>query len=179
MRQRSRRLLAIAVTLSAIAAVSGTGAFSALGTDRPAEIAVAADTDGASLELAPSGGSTSAFATDTEGDGTLELQFDGDAPGVAGQGLNPDAVTRLNDVVRITNQGTQPVAVWVDDGGVSAVTFSTDMESHGSLEGSSNAYRLDPGTSVVVDLSFDSTGTRAGTQLLQRVTVHASAAPKE
>lgn len=166
-------LVAFGVIVAAVAVVTGTGAFSLVAADRPAEVVLASDLDGAYLGIAPHDGPNGAFAQDTDGDGTLELEFDTDAIGVLGTGPNPDAVTRIGAVFNITNQGTQPVATWLDDDGVASVTLYTTDQAHGSIETRASAITLRPGETVVVSIEIDARGERAGTRLLSRVTVHA------
>ena len=171
----SKKLLTLLVLFAAVTVTVSTGAFSSAAADRGAEVVTASDLDGAYLGLTPSEGPNGAFAGDADGDGTLELAFDGGAAGVLGTGPNPDAVTTVDRVFDVTNRGTGDVDVWIDDGGVDAVTFSTAEADHGTLEGSANAYTLSPGESVPVGLVIDAGGEDAGVALLETVTAHAAA----
>lgn len=173
------RLVALAAVIAAAAAVSGTGAFSLVAADRPAEVVLASDLDGAYLGMAPHHGANGAFAHDTDGDGTLELEFDRDATGVIGVGPNPDAVTRLGAVFNVTNHGTQPVGIWLDDGGVASVTFYASDRSHGPIETRASSVALEPGETVSVGIEIDARGASAGTRLLTTVTVHADSGAAE
>lgn len=164
--------LAFVLVVTMLAAVSGTGAFSAATADRPAEIVLAPD-DRAYLGLAPHDGPNGAFATDGDRDGVLELALAGGAVGVRGTGPNADAVTRLDAVFDVTNQGTGPIDVWLEDGGVAAVTFYRSDDGGGSIETARSAVRLQPGETATVGVDIDADGEGAGTTLLSRVTVHA------
>lgn len=169
---RTRLLLLVALVLTATL-ITSTGAFSAATAPRNAEVAVAPDFDAALLRLAPAAGPNGAFAQDTDGDGTLELELDGDATGVLGAGPTAGALTRLDAVFTVTNQGTRPVAVWLDDGGVGAVLFRTDDGA--SVEGSASARTLGPGESLTVGITVDTRGVGEGTVLLTAVVIHADA----
>lgn len=169
---RTRVLLLVGLVVTATVVV-GTGAFTAATAPRGAEVAVVSDLDAALLGLAPAAGPNGAFAQDTDGDGTLELELDGDATGVLGAGPNADALTRLDAVFTVTNHGTRPVAVWLDDGGVGAVLFRTDDGV--SIEGSTSARTLRPGESLTVGITVDTRGVGEGTVFLTAVVVHADA----
>lgn len=173
------RLIVFVVVIAAIAVVSGTGAFSLVDADRPAEVVLASDLDGAYLGMAPHDGANGAFARDRDGDGTLELEFNRDTTGVLGDGPNPDAVTRLGAVFNITNYGTQPVGIWLADGDVASVTFFASEETHGPMESRSSAYTLHPGQTVSVGIVLDARGEGASTRLLSTVTVHADSEAAE
>ena len=109
---RREKILALAVVLSLVLGLVGTGAFSSVTADRTATVSVAEDAD-AFLGLEPHSSPNGQYAQ-TNG-GQLELQIDDTNPTVAGNGVNQDATTTFDDVFNITNQGTQRVAVSVND----------------------------------------------------------------
>ena len=156
--------LAIVICLTAI--VVGSGAFSAVTVDRSATIDAAGD-DSALLAITP--------------------HADAD-PGLFGSGdtfslvVSPGATTSYADLINVTNQGSQPVSVWIVDhdysGGGSSGNLSGDIigdvdddntanvtlfnEAYGgqascengvpSLEGVGNAVQIAPGETLVVGL---------------------------
>ena len=82
----------------------GTGAFDAVEAERNVNIETAADAD-AFLGLEPAR-DDDAYVDTTE-DGLIEVNLDGNEEG--GEGLNQRAVTRFENLVRVTNNGTQDV----------------------------------------------------------------------
>ena len=138
--------------------ILGSGAFSSVQADRDVTVNVAGDAD-ALLALEPSDGPNGAYA-DIEGD-TLALNFDGSAEGVDGEGFNPNAFTRVDDIFSITNQGTQKVGVYIE-------SFDTvddvDVEllaqngTETSIVGADAAVGLPVGESVPVGLTVDVDG---------------------
>ena len=165
-------VLAITVVVATSLVVSSS-ALTVVAVDRSAPVTVTVDPR-ASLGIAPHAGPNGAFVTDA-GDGVLALALDGDAPGVIGEGGNPEAHTHLDRVLNVTNLGTGPMAVWIVDD-APLVAFHTHDADHGSLEGRDGAVVLVPGESMQVGLSVDTRGTPAGVRLLEAVTVHAEAA---
>ncbi|WP_336038250.1 hypothetical protein [Halobacterium yunchengense] len=109
--QRRKFIAGVGSLAAASAAAMGTGAFTSVSANRSLSVEVADDAD-ALLGLSPSDGSNAAYAEETGG--TLEFNFDEDATGVDGDGVNDDARTIIRDVFQITNQGTQDVYVFVE-----------------------------------------------------------------
>jgi hypothetical protein len=175
--------VAAILLLFGVAAAVGTGAFTAISSERTASVGVAGDSS-ALLALEPHGSGDEATLVD----GQLQL----------GE-LNVDATTDYGDgVFQITNQGTQPVGVWIldrDADGVNytgKVTFYNDTFGGGaestaglsvacengvkSIEGRANAVQLDVGERLVVDLRVVTTGVAgADASVLTGMTVQASA----
>jgi len=90
------------------AAAMGTGAFTSVRADRSISAEVVSDNE-AYLHL---DASVSDYAEETGN--TVEFQFNSDA-GATGQGLNDNASTFINDVLKIENRGTQTVRLQVGD----------------------------------------------------------------
>lgn len=109
---RRKKALAVVVVLSLVIAIPGTGAFSSVTAERTASVSVADDTD-AFLGLEPHNSANGQYATTN--DGQLELRIDETNPAISGEGVNQNAITTFDDVFNITNQGTQRVAVSVND----------------------------------------------------------------
>jgi hypothetical protein len=127
---RRKFLTAMGSLAAGSAAALGTGAFTSVTAERDATVKVAGDGQ-AYIKLVPGNdngtpsnpsGPNAAYA-DYNDDGELELNFDDMASGVGGDGANPNAVTDVDEVFYIANQGTQDVGVWIEDSGSDAVTF--------------------------------------------------------
>ena len=162
--KRRKMLAGLGSVAAGGAAVVGTGAFTSVTADRTVDVTVAGDAS-AYLGLEPVGGSPNSDYVLTNGD---EVSFDfsgddGDSSGggaVDGDGFNPDATTRINDLLRVTNQGTQSAAFWVnienlgagsDFLTVEASGYSTFDSSFGSTTGASDQLAYDGGNAGSVD----------------------------
>ena len=106
--KRRNVLAMLGVAAGGGAVVSGTGAFTSVEADRDVSVAVAGD---ANAFLALRGiGPNSEYVTTT--DGQLGLDLTGSNPtNAGGQGVNADAITIIEDVIEVQNQGTQAVDV--------------------------------------------------------------------
>ena len=91
-------------------ALIGTGAFDTVEAERTVSVETSGDAS-ALLGLAPADGNygTGVVQTDTGDDtGLIQINIDGNSNG-GGNGLNQDAITSFNNLVTVTNQGTQDV----------------------------------------------------------------------
>ncbi|MFB6212153.1 MAG: hypothetical protein ABEI76_11515 [Halobacteriales archaeon] len=172
------------VLLVGVSVLVGTGAFTAVSADRTATVSVVGDSR-ALLQLDPHGSGGEATLVD----GQLTL----------GE-LNIDATTDYRDgVFTITNQGTQPVGVWITDrdtngvnytskitfynetfGGGAAVTGGTTAQACengvASIERRANAVQLGVGETLLVQLKVVTAGVAsADADVLTGMTIHASA----
>jgi hypothetical protein len=110
--QRRKFIAVLGSVAAAGAATVGTGAFTSVEADRSVSVAIADDADGF-LALEPAGGPNGAYAT--QSDGTLGIDLSGSNPtGAGGQGVNQNAVTTIERVFAVENQGTQKVEVELD-----------------------------------------------------------------
>ena len=116
--ERRKVLIGLGSLAAGGAAAMGSGAFTSVEADRDIEVEVAGDADaflGVEPADTPNG---DAYATET--DGTVELNFDDGADfseidGTdGGSGINDRALTDIQDVITVTNQGTQEVTINVD-----------------------------------------------------------------
>jgi hypothetical protein len=173
----------VLIGLGSIAAgagtLAGTGAFTSVTAERSADIRVAGDGD-ALLGVVPVANSdNSAYVSQTNG--TVGLDINGGS-GTSGTGVNDNAVTQLENLFKIINQGTQSVNFYFEDES-DAVTFrvsrSTDTSTNGtagqSLEGADNSITLGVGEQVVVGLTVDTLNNDVSGQLLENVTLVADA----
>jgi hypothetical protein len=142
--------------------------------------------------LEPSSGANGNYAT-TE-DGKLAIQLDGSDDTPAGDGVNDDGVTKIKDVFRMQNQGTQPIYVYIEDPS-DQVTFKLGRVSRGNpindnpvsrltpneivdVEGSENAVNVGVGLKVKIHMFIDTTGNSTPDTLLDGdITIQAKADP--
>jgi len=139
----------------------GTGAFTSVEAERSFDIGTAGDQSAyVSLEAAQS--SNGGQYVSTNG-GLLTVTLDS---------LNNDAVTRVEQLFTIQNEGSQAVNVYLEDAS-DAVSF---VSSGSTIEGASNSVELTVGEQVVVGLVVDtlSNDVEQGS-LIDTVTVHATA----
>ncbi|WP_148094128.1 hypothetical protein [Halocatena pleomorpha] len=167
MRRVAIVLMAIGIVTSAIYA---TGAFSGLLVSRDASVSVTGDGSGY-LGLKPASGQNGAYARYGDG-GQLRLTLSEavSTENASGEGLNPGAVTTVENVFTITNQGTQPIGLWLMDGS-DAVTFTVDGQS---IEGQRNAIALGTGDTKPVGVEIDTRNADVNQNLLESVTFNAS-----
>lgn len=171
--QRRNFLVGVGSTAIGASALVGSGAFTSVEADRAATVKTAADSK-AYLRLEATADSPNGDYAYEDDAGRLKLDLSSSNDSLSGDGVNPDAVTNVDDVFVIQNQGTQAVDVWIAGAG-SNVAF--EDSSGNSLEDSSNPVNLGVGDLVTVSLSIDSTDVAKGTELIDggEVTVHAQA----
>lgn len=175
----SSRLAALAVVLTVLALVAGSGAFDAVAADRPSVVDVANDAD-ALLGLTPHTGPNGAFTYVRDGQFVLDVSgtnpnSDATAGPIYGAtGVNAGSTTRVDDVFDVTNQGTVPVCVWLTEDSAAVSLFAT-TGGHGPIGTAGESYGLVPGETVTIGFAVDSGGAAVGDRLLDGVTVHADA----
>lgn len=96
------------------AAAMGSGAFTSVTANRDITVNVADDSD-AYLSIEPADTANGDAYASTNSDGNIKLDFT-DSAGVSGEGINDRAVVTFEDVLTITNQGSQEVALGIDFG---------------------------------------------------------------
>lgn len=158
----------------------GTGAFTSVTATRDIDVEVADDAN-AYLRLEGAGGANSDYVTDDGNDGTLSIDLssnNGDVSG-GGEGVNPDAVTKIDDLFVIENQGTQEVAVDIEKTGDNddLVAFYPETEAYGGDSFDDSPVTLGAGDSTTVSLLIDTedSGLGEGEELLDSVTFNANA----
>jgi hypothetical protein len=180
--ERRKLLISIGALGAGGAAAFGTEAFTSIEAERSVDVSVAGDSS-AYLAFQALDSSNANDYVSTEGDDTIAIDLDGDG-GAGGSGVNQDAITQVEDLFKIVNQGTQPTSVYFEDDS-DAVTFrvtrSTNTSTNGSngqsLEGANNSVELDVGEQVVVGLTIDTLNNDVSGSLLDTVTVYADANP--
>jgi hypothetical protein len=160
-----RRLDIVLMTVSVVVgAVYATGAFTNLTAQRDANIQVAGDAS-SYLALQPASGPNGEYAS-LRG-GKLHVSLIGVVDG-AGEGVNQDALTVVRNIFTITNQGSQPIDVWLTDAS-ERVTFRTNGTT---IEGRNQAVTVRPGETLAVGLTVDTRQLTGGIDL-QTMTIHA------
>ncbi|MFC7226409.1 hypothetical protein N0B31_03260 [Salinirubellus salinus] len=158
--------------------LAGTGAFTSVTATRDAVVNVAGDAGALlSIQAADSPNGDAYVSTNSNGEVGLDLSTD------SGSGVNPNAVTQIDEVLRVMNQGTQPVGFYVEDtdgngSNSDVVTFEANGDS---VEGSGNAVVLEVGESLVLDIEVDTEGEPdlSDTQILSTVTFYADYAQSQ
>ena len=146
------------------AATMGTGALSSVEAERNIRGRVVGD-ERAYLEINGFDTSENSYAIETS-DNEMLLDFDQDPDYTVfdsddngtdpdptdsyedlgndeAEGLNPDAISRFDDVFRIQNDGTEKLDVYITDN-LDKVTWYTGGDPTDSLEGSGNSVTLHP-----------------------------------
>ena len=169
----NRKLVAVAIVglLAAGALLFPTAAtpFSTDdGTDPVSEIP--------NITMSPADTPNGAYA-DIDSDGEIRLNLTEKNQAVAGDGVNPNAVTEIDNVFTITYTGDRAADVWLshdkDDTSDSTLRFYRGDDPTDSLEGESNNVTLSSMTeSVSVSVLIDTTGGNVVEQI-ENFTVHA------
>ncbi|WP_130501620.1 DUF1102 domain-containing protein [Natrinema hispanicum] len=178
--QRRKFVIGMGALASGAAAGIGTGAFSSVSATRNVDVEVADDAS-AYLRLQGTGGNNSDYVTDDGDGGTLTIDLSssnsGDVSG-GGEGVNPDAVTKIDNLFTVENQGTQEVDVSISKSGDNKglVEFYPNADYDGDSL-SDSAETLGTGISTDVSIKIDTTdaGLSDETELLDSVTFNAVA----
>lgn len=148
MRRRSA-LIGLGTMFTGAIGVVGTGAFSAVEADRTASVNVAGDAS-ALLGIEPVGGPNSEYAEITGGTATVDIS----TTEQGAQGVNKNAVTVINPILEVTNNGSNPVEIGFDDvlveqresfdSGIQPATHAGDKEAFLTLWGPYDGETDDP-----------------------------------
>jgi hypothetical protein len=194
--KRRQLIGTLGVAATGISAVVSTGAFTSVSADRSINVQVADDSD-AFVSIVPSPSLNGDYAAVE--DGQLAIRLGESNSVLAGDGVNNNAVTRIRDVFRIRNQGTQEVFVFIEELGGDAITLfggTTTAKNNGNriydsppsglvpnetpqMEGSSNALRTPVGAPIPVTIEIDTTSSNSLKDLAETFTIHAQAEPPE
>lgn len=171
---RGKLLALIAIVVSA-SMVMGTGAFTSVTAERSVDVKVSGDR-GAYLSLQPSNGSNGKYAKMKNGQ--LAVNLDGSAKKVEGEGVNPNAVTTIDNVFTIRNQGTKDVKVKVmkqGNGSSDAVTFYKGTNPSDTLKKGKTLRVGDDQIKVGIKVDTRGKNFSDGTKLLDSIKVQANA----
>ncbi|MDV7350872.1 DUF1102 domain-containing protein [Halorubrum distributum] len=162
--ERRKFVVGLGALASGSAAAVGTGAFTSVTANRSVDVEVAGDAS-AYLGIEPVSSSPNSDYVQVNS-GEVSIDFSDSNPNTSGtnatlgDGFNPDATTVVNDLLRVTNQGTQPVDFTISlnlSTGSASVTLSTD-ELGGESDLVANSIEILPGESIKIDLNADTTG---------------------
>ncbi|WP_127117299.1 hypothetical protein [Halorubrum sp. PV6] len=178
--RRRKLLIGIGAAAAGGGAAFGTEAFTSVQAERNVDVAVAGDRS-SFIAIQPLSSNNAGKYVNTESDDTVEIELDGGNSG-SGEGVAQDAITQLEDLFRVVNQGSQPVSVYFEDDS-EAVTFrvtrSTGTSTNGSngesLEGADNSVELAVGEQVVVGMTVDTLNNDVSGQLLDSAVLYADA----
>jgi len=163
------------------AATIGTGAFTSVTATRDISVSVADDASALlALKQGATGGGNPNAQYVTDNSGQLKIDLDNSDTANGGSGVNRNAVTDIDNLLHVINQGTQTVAVWMTEGSSNdAVTFYDGTQGgpdDASIEGEGNAVELDVGDALDVSLEVDTTDNASDDPTtLSTVTFHADA----
>ena len=182
-----RKFIAGLGSLTAAGAAGiGTGAFSSVEAERSVSINAAGDAN-AYLSLSKVTGSPNSQKYVTKSNGEVGFDFSGsNGSSNLGDGFNTGAVTQVNDLLQVANQGTQDVEFWVE------VPYSNNVDDYVTLTADGDAsstgligdasgsgadkVTLSPGDSITLDLEVDADpGMSNYGPFGQTVTFHADA----
>ena len=178
--RRRKLLIGLGALSAGGSAAFGTEAFTSAQAERNVDVAVAGDRS-SFIAIQPLSSDNAGKYVDTESDETVELELDGDNGG-PGEGVANDAITQIEDLFRVVNQGSQEVSVYFEDDS-DAVTFrvtrstgtSTTGSNGQSLEGADNSVELAVGEQVVVGMTVDTLNNDVSGQLLDSAVLYADA----
>ena len=173
--ERRKFVIGMGALAAGSAAAIGTGAFSSVEAERSVEIDVEGDAE-AYLRLT---GDAEFIDDDTPEDSELEFAFGvNEETEEGGQGFNDDAVTVVEDIVTIENQGTEDT-VQVDFGedGDNDDEVTVNLEDADvtlMLPDDVNDRTIDVGNSTTIDIEVD-TRDPDGSDSEEDITLYAEA----
>jgi hypothetical protein len=156
----------------------GTGAFTSVEADRSVDVEVAGDSS-AYLQLEKTSSSNSQQYVNVNS-GKVSFDFSSGNTDVAGNGFNPNAVTEVENLLRVGNQGTQTVEFYVDLSGVNlsngttiqvravdgtgsgASTLKPNIADNGGASPTPESMTIGTGVTAILDLIVDTTGFSTG-----------------
>ena len=107
---RRNALIGLGTVAAGAGVIGGTGAFTSVTANRTVNVETAGDAD-AALSLEPTDSSNANEYVTAPNDGTIQLDLDGTSDDSAdSSGLNQNAKTTIDDLVKITNNGSQDIS---------------------------------------------------------------------
>jgi hypothetical protein len=156
--QRRKFIAAMGSLAAGGAAATGTGAFTSVSAERSIDVAVAEDAD-ALLSIDDIDTSDNSEYVDTTGN-TVSIDITSTSEADT-TGLNLNATTKIKDLLKIENRGTQNVYVWISgvpDGVKFAVQDSSQIQNDGKSPGE-NQGALSGNSSIDLNDLDDDEGT--------------------
>jgi hypothetical protein len=174
------KLAGLIAIFAAIGLITATGAFTTVTAERTATVTTAGDAS-ALLALNPTNANYADIPDSGPNAGQLVISVDGTFNNQGATGVNLNALTEIDNVFSITNQGTQPVEVWIavnaTSGNEDVVTFHGGSDTSASPLDENNKVSLGTGSSVNVSMSIDTRGVSLSDDedIITGITVHANA----
>ncbi len=116
--QRRKFIASIGSVAAGAAAVTGTGAFTSVEADRSVDVEVAGDSSAylglrkAADQSSDPGANSDAYVDDSGAE--VSFDFSSSNGAVGGDGFNPNAITEVDNLIEVQNQGTQSAFLSVD-----------------------------------------------------------------
>ena len=162
---RRNALIGLGTVAAGAGVIGGTGAFTSVTAERTVNVQTTGD-GSAALSLEPTESDNASEYVTAPSDGTTQLDLDGTSDDSASSsGLNQNARTKINNLVKITNNGSQDISTLnleiTDDSGTDlSGVFEFTKGSDGGTNIGNNAdltggSGLDVGNSVVFGLVVD------------------------
>ena len=117
--QRRKFIASIGSVAAGAAAVTGTGAFTSVEADRSVDVEVAGDSSAylglrkAADENASPGANSDAYVDDSGAEVSFDFSSSNSTTDL-GDGFNPNAITEVDNLIEVQNQGTQSAFLSVD-----------------------------------------------------------------
>ena len=161
--ERRKFVLGVGALAAGGAAAVGSGAFTNVEADRSFGVTTATDS-GAFLGIAPTSDANGVYAFEYGDDVEIYLEDADNLNGNMGSGVNVQAVTQIDKVFKITNQGSQDYDITIDDSNLASPDTSLDPEEvftfyvgtspdNDAIE--SGDIALSPGESLKVGIEVD------------------------
>ncbi|OLZ39552.1 hypothetical protein A6E15_00490 [Natrinema saccharevitans] len=152
--KRRNVVLGLGTIVAGGGAALGTGAFSSVEAERTVTVETAGDAN-AFLALTPASGASE--YVDDSGD-TIEIDITGNSEGA--DGINQNALTSFDELVTVTNQGTNDVnsitlTIQGDNGEDELLTPTPTSFGDGDFPDNGNASALAPGEAVSFGLDIE------------------------
>ncbi|WP_411967560.1 hypothetical protein [Haloferax sp. YSSS75] len=158
--KRRKFIVGLGSLAAGASAAVGTGAFSNFQGSRSASFSIAADNN-AYLGLSAPNSLENGEHAKVGANNELVVNFNSDSD-TGGNGLNPDAETWFDAVFQVTNQGTQPIDLLVDDDALNysdRIVFYVDGSAlpDGNTDSTGGLYAIEgyPGTAEGSDTADD------------------------
>lgn len=173
--KRRKVLIGAGSLLAGGAAATGTGAFTNASADRNADLVIEGDAS-SFLSIAAMDSANAAKYVDTTDD-TLGLNFDADSDG-PGSGFNQNSDYRVKNLFTITNNGSQPVTIYIDgagsgDAGKRLKWVNENGGGDGATRGSVDGTTLAVSETIEVGLDLQFRGNSDGDVISDEITIRA------
>lgn len=126
------------------------------------------------VTMSPTDAPNGVYADVDDDTGEIRLNLTAENQRLAGDGVNGDAVTEIDDVFTVTYTGDRGVYVWLtDDEAGDNLRFYRDGDPTNSFEGEADGVRLTTGDSIRVGFVVDTTDPDHGVEAIDTFSLHA------